>query len=169
MIRLAKRRGSCAWCREELRVLVEETPDALSADELLNSAGGEVREHVSDCPACLGLLRDALEARRLLREALTPAAVPEEFAARVMAEIRAREAAAVPAGYAWAAVQSLAARVAWVSALVLLIASTWVYQRHVLRPNPAAPPDTAADRFPEPPPQPTDLDEVLVSLAEAQP
>lgn len=166
---LMKRRGSCRWFRGELRSLVDETPAVLSPEELLKATGGELREHISACPACSGLLRDALEARKLLREALAPAAVPDAFAARVMAEIRGRESEPVSAAYPWAAVHALASRVAWVSALVLLIASTWMYERSAPRPNPAAPPDTTADRFPEPAPQPANLDEVLVSLAEAKP
>ncbi len=162
-----KKRGSCGWFREDLRSLLEETPAALRVEELLESGGGELREHVSRCALCGTLLRDAIAARKLLREAFVPAVVPDTFASRVMAEIRARERAVPMVAYPWAAVQALAARVAWIAALVLLIASTWVYQRNVPPPNPA-PPDTAADRFPEPPPQPSNLDEVLVSLAETK-
>jgi hypothetical protein len=166
---LGKRRGSCGWFREALRSLVEETPAAVGSEELLKDAHAELREHVSACPACGSLLSDALEARKLLREAFAPAVAPDTFAARVMAEIRGREAQQAIGAYPWAAMQALASRVAWVSALVLLVGSAWVYQRRAPRPNPAAPPETAADRFPEPAPQPSNLDEVLMSLAEAKP
>lgn len=163
-----KKRGSCGRFRGDLRSLLEETPAALRVEELLKGAGSELREHVSRCKVCGTLLQDAIEGRKLLREVFVPAVVPDTFASRVMAEIRARERAAPMVAYPWAAVQALAARVAWISALVLLIASTWVYQRNAPPRNPA-PPDTAADRFPEPPPQPSNLDEVLVSLAETKP
>ncbi len=163
-----KKRGSCGWFREDLRSLLEETPAALTVEELLKGAGGELRGHVSRCAVCGTLLQDAFEGRKLLREAFVPAVVPDTFASRVMAQIRARERAAPMAAYPWAAVQALAVRVAWIAALVLLIASTWVYQRNAPPPNPG-PPDTAADRFPEPLPQPSNLDEVLVSLAETKP
>ncbi len=164
-----KKRGSCGRAREELRSLVEDTPAVLSPEELLKSGGEELREHVSRCAACGGLLRDVLEGRRLLREGFAPAVAPDTFAARVMAEIRRREAQPAIVAFPWAAMQALASRVAWISALVLLITSSWLYQHDAPPLNPPAPPDTTADRFPEPPPQPSNLDEVLVSLAEAQP
>ncbi len=164
-----KKRGSCGWFREDLRSLMEETPAALSVEELLKGGGGELREHVSRCALCGTLLQDAVEGRKLLREVFVPAVVPDTFASRVTAEIRARERAAPMVAYPWGAVQALAARVAWISALVLLIASTWVYQHNAVPPNPPLLPDTATDRFPEPLPQPSNLDEVLVSLAETKP
>lgn len=164
-----KRRGSCGWFREGLRSLVEKTPAALGSEELLKDADAELREHVSACSACGSLLGDALEARKLLRAAFAPAVAPDTFAARVMAGIREHEAQPAIGAYPWAAMQALASRVAWVAALVLLVGSTWVYQRGAPRPNPAVLPETTADRFPEPTPQPSNLDEVLVSLAEAKP
>jgi anti-sigma factor RsiW len=168
MIWLTKRRGSCGGFQEELRSLVEETPAALETRALLERGGRELREHLAACPACDEQLRDALAGRKLLREAFVPAVVPEVFAARVMAQIRSRESQWA-AAHPWAALQTLASRVAWVSALILLIASTWVYQHNAPSPNSNAATETAADRFPEPTPQPSDLNEVLISLAETQP
>ena len=166
---LGKRRGSCGWSREGLRSLVEGNPAARSDEELLKGADADLREHVSRCPACRALLCDALEAGNLLRAAFAPAVAPDTFAARVMAEIRGREAQPAIGTYPWAAVQTLASRVAWVSALVLLVGSTWIYQRQAPRSSTTSGSETTADRFPEPAPQPSNLDEVLVSLTEAKP
>src|SRR5260370_14819167 len=57
------------------------------------------------------------------------AALPEPwFAPRVMAAITARESELRESLEAWAAVPRLAARLTWLSALALLLASTLLYQ-----------------------------------------
>jgi predicted anti-sigma-YlaC factor YlaD len=87
------------------------------------------REHLAACADC----REAADAisvsRSLLRELPSRAAEPGPwFAPRVMAAIAAREVELRQTLDAWAAVPRLAARLTWVSALALLLASTWLYQ-----------------------------------------
>src|SRR5260370_24101642 len=60
------------------------------------------------------------------------------FGARVMAAIAARESELRQSLEAWAAVSRLAARLAWISALALLLASTWLSQLPKSKPNSSA-------------------------------
>jgi len=74
--------------------------------------------------------------RALLREVPARAALPGPwFAPRVMAAIAARESELRQSLEAWAAVPRLAARLTWLSALALLLASTWLYQQPKFTPR----------------------------------
>jgi hypothetical protein len=87
------------------------------------------REHLAVCPACQEASSDIFISRIVLRDVPTRTASPGPwFAPRVMAAIAARESELRPSLDAWAAVPRLAARLTWVSALALLLASTWLYQ-----------------------------------------
>lgn len=104
-------------------------------DALENSAEGVTalsasqRQHLAACADC----QDAADAfsvsRSILQELPAREAAPGPwFAPRVMAAIAAREAELRQSLDAWAAVPKLAARLSWVSALALLLASTWLYE-----------------------------------------
>lgn len=104
-------------------------------DALENGAEGVTalsaaqREHLAGCADC----QDAVDAFSVSRSVLQELpARPEEpgpwFAPRVMSAIAAREAELRQSLDAWAAVPRLAARLTWVSALALLLASTWLYE-----------------------------------------
>jgi hypothetical protein len=103
-------------------------------DVLENGAKGAAlsaaqREHLAACADCQEAADAFYMSRTILRELPSRATVPGPwFAPRVMAAIAAREAELRPSLDAWAAVPRLAARLTWVSALALLLASTWLYQ-----------------------------------------
>lgn len=165
-----KRLSSCRRHEKELRTLADEAPEGLALEALMERAGSRLRDHLLGCELCRVLLRDSLEGRRLIREAYSQAGDPGlAFTRRVMAEIRLLEAQSSPAANLWAAVQTLASRVAWAAALVLLVVSGWLYEYQPTQPAPSATQETAADRFLERAPQPANPDEVLTSLAESTP
>lgn len=162
--------SSCKRHEKELGTLAEEAPEGLPLEALIEQAGSTLRGHLLSCEACRVLLRDSLEGRQLLREAYSPAQDPGTvFTGRVMAEIRSREAQRFPTANLWFAVHTLAVRVAWVAALVLLVCSGWLYEYQPAQPAPSAAQESAADRFLERAPQPANPDEVLISLAESTP
>jgi hypothetical protein len=87
------------------------------------------REHLAACADCQEAADAFSLSRSILRELPSRAPAPGPwFAPRVMAAIAAREAELRQSLDAWAAVPRLAARLTWISALALLLASTWLYQ-----------------------------------------
>jgi len=163
-----KRIGSCGRHGEALRNLAEGGAGR-ALEELLVQGAPSLQAHLAGCPGCRKQLQDALAGGALLREAYPSAAGPgAAFSGKVMAAIRALEAERSTSMSLWSAMQALATRVAWVSALALLVACGWLYEYRAAQP-PATAQESSADRFMEPAPQPTTADEVLASLAEANP
>jgi hypothetical protein len=161
--------GSCWWQRKGLRTLAENAAEGHSAEELSAQAGPRLRDHLAGCAACRMLLQDSLEGRDLMRAAYRPTKeLDSGFARRVMATIRSLEAERSSAANLWVAVQTLATRVAWVAALVLLVASGWLYQQRTAQAPPASGQDYTSDRFLEPAPQVASPDDALASLGEGQ-
>ena len=127
-------------------------------------ASREMLEHSAACEDCAAAAEELLESRELMR------AIPREtsptmawFAPRVMAAIAAREAELRQSFDAWSAIPKLALRLTWITALALVLASTWFLQR----PNAPTKP-TATDLTGEPVQStaPATNDDVLLSLAE---
>ena len=127
-------------------------------------ASREMLEHPAACEDCAAAAEELLESRELLR------VLPREsspamawFAPRVMAAIAAREAELRQSFDAWAAIPKLALRLTWITALALVLASTWFLQR----PNvPTKPPATDITGEPVQSSAPLTNDDVLLSLAE---
>jgi hypothetical protein len=67
---------------------------------------------------------------------------------------------------AWSIVPRFASRLAWASAALLLVASTWLYQNPAAQPSAAPSISPAEGLFDTQPPPPSSNDEVLTSLAE---
>ena len=87
------------------------------------------QKHLAACPQCQQVADDILMARTMLRDMPRHAEVSAPwFAPRVMAAIAVKESELRQSLEAWAAVPRFAARLTWVSALALLVASTWLYQ-----------------------------------------
>jgi hypothetical protein len=88
----------------------------------------EQKQHLAGCVACQTVADDILATRTLLSGLAPSAMLPGPwFSPRVMAAIAARESDLRRSLEAWAAVPQFAARLTWVSALALLLASTWLY------------------------------------------
>ncbi len=118
LLKMRKNQGECSRLRDALENVVDVA--ALSSAQ---------QEHLAACPACQEASSDISTSRIVLRNVPARAPVPGPwFAPRVMAAIAARESELRQSLEAWAAVPRLAARVSWISALALLLASTWLYE-----------------------------------------
>lgn len=118
LVRMRKNRGECSRLRDALENVADVT--ALSSVH---------QKHLAACPACQAASADISMTHIVLRDVPARAASPGPwFAPRVMAAIAARESELRVSLEAWAAVPRLAARLTWISALALLLASTWLYQ-----------------------------------------
>lgn len=130
-------------------------------------APGTFREHLEACAECQCAANDYSASRELLAALPSASEVARPwFAPRVMAAIAARESELRSANI-WSFVPKFAARLTWASAIALLLASTWLYER------PAPPPAKAAaaptDLTGEPVVEnflPVSNDDVLASLSE---
>ena len=123
--------------------------------------------HLQVCGDCREALSDALIASKLMRHARYPEnAVSGAFVTRVMASIR--EAAEAAPSAIWRPLELLASRMALVAAVVLLALSVYLREFAPARGAVAlnAPAEVGAV-MPEPPAQPADADEVLMSLADS--
>jgi len=162
----SKRRGECRDFQSQLEDAAGVAPGAKELSELLAVVPGALKEHAAACADCRAVAENFLEARALLAElpSTAPMAGPW-FAPRVMAAIAARKAELSRAADTWTFLPKLAARLTWASAVALLLASTWLYQRPV---STSAKP-VLTDITGEPVVDtvtPANNDEVLVSLAE---
>jgi hypothetical protein len=163
---LNRRRNEC----ERLQDLLESSvADVLggSIEELVESLPTEGRAHFADCRRCREALQDLLATRELLLGAVAPAEDGGPwFAKRVLSAIVAREQELAFPASAWSMVPRFASRLAWVSAIVLVAGSTWLYQRS----TPSTIRQPAATSSPEylfeAPAPPMNQDDVLISMAE---
>jgi len=130
----------CEQYREALEDLRPDVDQVSAHVELSNSLPAEVLEHVRQCEACeeegetfwasRELLAGSLELARDGRDVETNETNPW-FVSRVMARIAEQEMEGRRALTEWSgAVAKLASRVAWVSALLLLVGTTWFYGPH---------------------------------------
>ena len=118
VLRTGKKSRECG----SLRDILEGASDlaALSAAQ---------RQHLVACSECQQVADDIFATRSIFRDMPSHAeASAPWFAPRVMAAIAAKESELRQSVEAWAAVPRFAARLTWVSALALLLASTWLYK-----------------------------------------
>ena len=102
----------------------------------VSSLSGAQQKHLAACSECQQAADDILMTRTVLRAMPRHAEVSAPwFAPRVMAAIAAKESELRQSLEAWAAVPRFAARLTWVSALALLLASTWLYKSPQAAPN----------------------------------
>jgi len=159
-------------CRK-LKDLLEESatilPEAVSVEELSAAWPAAQRNHISACRKCQEAARDGFATHEIFKGAVsyTDAARPW-FAARVMAAIAARERELAEAASTWLAVPKFASRLAMASGALLLVASTWLYERPLPTPTQQASTLEAQESLFEAPP-PTNQDDVLVNVQESNP
>lgn len=129
----------CEHYREALEDLPPDVEQSMASSSLSSSLPAEVLEHVHGCDACQEAAETFWASRELLagplelaREWNSAASDAKPwFAARVMAKVAEREAEGRRALAEWSgAVAKLASRLAWVSALLLLVGTTWFYGPH---------------------------------------
>lgn len=123
------------------------------------------REHFLGCDDCRAATEAWLRVRGSLLDRPKVAASPSPwFPARVMTAIAAKEEEMRPAA-AWIAVPRFASRLVWAAAALLVVASTWVYQKPPVRIS-RPPAMNASEGIFDAQSPPVTEDEVLVSLAE---
>jgi len=153
---------SCQSCRDRME-------DCLVDGVLRVDAQPELAAHLRECDAC----RDALDAAQLagaiVRNACEPPAqVSGAFVTRVMAAIRDQEERRTAAGAFWRPIEHLASRFAMAASVVLLAASVYLVEFAPPFPVPPNPQTEVGALIPEPPAQPSNQDEVLMSLVEME-
>jgi hypothetical protein len=124
-----------------------------------------LREHVSACSDCAAAVEVMAASRELLSALPRQAEAGPWFAPRVMAAIKARESELRRSVDEWIIVPKLARRLTWISALALVLASSWLFGR----PNSTALKPVSTDMTGEPVPEysaPVNNDDLLLSLAE---
>ena len=153
-------------CRDLQTDLESAAPGAKNLPELLAALPAARKEHSAACADCRAAMENILVARSLL------AALPSNaelggpwFASRVMAAIAARKAELSRAADTITFLPKLASRLTWASAVALLLASTWLYQKSASTPTKPVATDITGEPIADNT-APADNDEVLVSLAE---
>jgi hypothetical protein len=159
MFEVLKSHSSC----KTIQAMLEDLDDPKSLPPAL-------AEHAAKCPDCRAAIEEFAESRALfapLRAERNPAhpQVQPWFASRVMAAIAERESKLEDALEAWSAVPRFASRFAWVSALALLLTTSWLLERQP-QPKQMVVTDLAGESALDRHPTPANNDEVLFSLAE---
>jgi hypothetical protein len=125
---LGKRNALCVEYREALEDLGAGVGEVEGTAALKNSLSAQVLAHATTCESCCESGEVFWASRGLLSGPGATAEVQPWFATRVMANIAERETEVRAASAEWSgAVTRLASRLAWVSALALLVAGTLVY------------------------------------------
>jgi hypothetical protein len=150
-------RGDCKQLRETL----EESGG-------LDGLPSALADHVAKCASCAAELEEFRQSRALLRGLPRESDIARPwFAPRVMAAIAAREAELRQSIDAWAVVPKLASRLTWVSALALVVTSTWLIARPTSTPAQPVVTDLVGEPVTESAPLPVSNDEVLLNLTES--
>jgi hypothetical protein len=168
MWNLLKNNGSeCAAFQDRLDRAAKLVDGHESVEALLASLPAAQQTHAAVCEDCLAAAEELLVARALLRKLPSQAAAPEPwFAGRVMAAIAAREEELRRAASTWIAVPRLASRFAVACGALLIVVSTWLYQKPSSRPSSQPAAGSVPEYLFEPPAPPMSQDDVLISLAE---
>ena len=165
---LRRNPGRCGEASREVQELVNHR-ELETRGEVLSAAGTGLRRHIESCEDCSSAVDEALEVRGMLIGTKSPMeASGDAFTVRVMRAISVLEAErGTPASASpWFALPALAARLAWASALAILLATTWVYQT---RTQPSSPAVSAEQVTSLEPPTPATHDEVLASIVGMEP
>jgi hypothetical protein len=143
------------WSGSNIRELIERLPAA-------------ERQHAAACSRCREAAENMVVTHKLFRGVASAAEVGRPFfASRVMAAIAARERELAHLINPWSEVPRFASKLAWITAVVLLAGTTWFYEREVTArhsPSSMAGPESIFE-----PTAPANQDDVLISMAEAQP
>lgn len=159
--------AACNTILESLEEYSVANKKEVTVESILASLPQEQREHALDCVSCRTALQDFVTVRQMLAD--VPAYSTSEspwFASRVMSAIATREyELSVPLTIS-AILPRIAARLTWVTSVVLLIASAFLFQRP-MTPPPAAPSATTAqDSLFDSSQIQNGSDDILLSLAE---
>jgi hypothetical protein len=166
---LSKNDKECGKLRDLLEESAAALSEATSAEELIAALPEAQRNHMTACGRCQEAARDLLAAREIFRGVSSATEmVKPRFATRVMAAIAARERELAEAASTWLAVPKFASRLALASGALLLVASTWLYERPLPAVNQQARALAAQESLFEAPPS-VNQDDVFVPAQENNP
>jgi len=162
---LKKSNDECRKLQDSIEEAAAVRPAAASVEALSEVLSPAERAHLASCEKCREAARDLLATREIFRGvgSTTEMARPW-FATRVMAAIAVRERELAEAASTWMAVPKFASRLAMASGALLLLTSTWLYERPST--VPAKQPAASQEYLFEVPQPPMNQDDVLISLAE---
>jgi hypothetical protein len=165
--RLKNRENKCIRFLEQLEESASAETAGPNTEALLRSLPAQEQDHAIACKDCHTAVDDLLTARALLEELPSRAELPRPwFASGVMAAIAAYEAELNAALNIWVAVPKLASRLTWVSAVALLLATTWLFERPAPVPARQTIAGSTTETLFEISQPPATHDEVLASLME---
>jgi len=153
----------CRSCRASMEDYLADGTEQIDADP-------DVSAHLRDCAACREIFDQGALASAIVRGACEPAAeVSGAFVTRVMAAVREEEARRAATGAIWQPLELLASRFALAASVVLLAASVYLVEFAPPFEMPATTSQTeVVGLMPEPPAQPSNQDEVLMTLVEME-
>lgn len=165
---LKRRTDECNHLQDLLEDAATKNPRVASIEKLLEALPSAQRTHFAACANCRDAAQELLAARKLLE--VIPPGTQEPgpwFVTRVMAAIVAREKELSDVAKTWMAVPKFASRLALVSAALLLVTSTWLYERPL--PAPEATSVAAQESLFESPTPTANQDDVLLIRDERNP
>jgi hypothetical protein len=165
---LGKSDEGCRKFRDELEVSARADSSAKTLGGLLEVLPVAQRSHAETCVDCRAAAAEFLEVQALLKKVSTRAEETDNpwFAGRVMSAIAAREAELTGPRGTWIALPKLASRLALAAGAVLLVGSTWLYQRPRNAPGNQTASSVVPEYLFEAPTAPMTQDDVLASVAE---
>jgi hypothetical protein len=164
---LKRQKDECKHLQDWLEDAAAEHSHAASVAELLEVLSLVQRVHFAGCQSCRDTAQVLLAAREIFngvpsnREEARP-----WFAGRVMAAIAARERELALTVSPWSVVPRFASRLAWITAIVLLAGSTWLYEKPATAPTKQPSAASSQEYLFEAPAPPMNQDDVLISMAE---
>jgi hypothetical protein len=166
---LRRKSGECRAAEGWMQNLLNSST-AHTAEECLSAGNPDLRGHLEICRECRAELEEALAVRQLLGRHVPPADDPGAFfAARVMGAIAQQEAvSSTTSANPWYPVLAMAERVALVSALMLVLATTWLYETRAADVERRSAVESIGASV-DPAPQPAEEGEALASLAGREP
>jgi hypothetical protein len=166
---LRKRDEECRKLQDLLESSAAARPEALNVEELSAAWPAAQRAHIVACGSCQEATQDLLATREIFKGVASDTETARPwFATRVMAAIAARERELAEAASMWLAVPKFASRLALGSGALLLVASTWLYERPLPVPNQQAGTLATQESLFESPP-PANQDDLLVPVQENRP
>jgi len=164
---LTRRKEPCNCLQDLLEDAAAKHPHVAGVEELLEVLPPAQRTHFAECRGCRDAARQLFLVREVFRGISPSAEVPRPwFTASVMGAIAARERELSEIAKTWLAVPRFASRLALASGALLLVTSTWFYERPLAAPS--KPPTSLASQeslFEAPLPTPNQ-DDVLIGRAE---
>jgi hypothetical protein len=166
MWNLLKNDEECVKLRDILEESAAARPEAVTVEQLILEWPAAECAHIAACVSCQEAAKDLLAAHEIFKGVTSNSQIERPwFATRVMAAIAARERELTEAASTWLAVPKFASRLAMASGALLLVASTWLYERPLSMPNQQAANLAAQESLFEAPPS-MNQDDVLVPVRE---